>query len=81
MSAPELAQLEQKLDLLLTQYQRLKAEHGLLRAKQAELLAERNRLAEKNELATHKVETMLTRLRGLENKGLDGREQHSGEPS
>lgn len=75
MTAPDLIQLEQKLDVLLSQFQRLKAEHALLRAKQAELLAERNRLAEKNELATHKVETMLTRLRGLETRTQEGQER------
>lgn len=66
MQPAELQQLEQLIDQLLLQHQRLKTENATLRSKQAELLAERNRLAEKNELATHKVEAMLTRLRGLE---------------
>ena len=58
--------LELQLDQLLAQFQRLKNDNAELRTRQAELLAERNRLLEKNELATHKVEAMLTRLRGLE---------------
>lgn len=69
MSQADLQKLEVQLDQLLSQFQRLKSENAQLRAKAAELTAERSRLLEKNELAAHKVEAMLTRLRGLEQRG------------
>lgn len=69
MSQADLQKLEVQLDQLLSQFQRLKGENAQLRAKAAELAAERSRLLEKNELAAHKVEAMLIRLRGLEQRG------------
>ncbi|WP_235950836.1 TIGR02449 family protein [Permianibacter fluminis] len=69
MNQADLQKLEGQLDQLLSQFQRLKSENAQLRAKTAELTAERSRLLEKNELAAHKVEAMLTRLRGLEQRG------------
>ncbi len=68
MSHADLQQLEAQLDQLLAQHQRLKNDYAAVCAKNAQLTAERNRLQEKNELATHKVEAMLARLRGLEQK-------------
>lgn len=77
MSQADLQQLELQLDQLLSQFQRLKSENAQLRAKTAELAAERSRLLEKNELAAHKVEAMLARLRGLEQRA-DARGRNEG---
>jgi cell division protein ZapB len=46
----------------------LKDENKTLRAREQELVGERDRLAEKNDQAKHRVEDMLTRLKRLESE-------------
>lgn len=65
----EFATLEQQFDELLTRYQRMKDENQQLKSQQGLLKAECATLLQKNELATHKIEAMITRLKAMENEG------------
>lgn len=68
-SSPTVAQisnLEQQLDELLVLTQVLSKENKALRAQQKSWSSERAKLIEKNELAKHRVEAMITRLKALE---------------
>lgn len=66
MSEPLLAQLEEKLDLLIRRYQSLGAECKALREHQCAWEAERATLIEKNEIARARLEAMISRLKKLE---------------
>ena len=59
-------QLEQRVDELLVLTQMLSKENKALRAQQKNWSTERARLIEKNELAKGKVESMISRLKALE---------------
>ena len=61
-----LQELEEKLDLLIDQYQAVKKDNQLLRLHQQELLEEKAQLLEKTALARSRVEAMITRLKALE---------------
>lgn len=61
-----LQELEEKLDLLIEQYQAVKKDNQLLRLRQQELLEEKSLLLEKTALARSRVEAMITRLNALE---------------
>ena len=61
-------QLEQQLDVLLKRYQELRNENKTLRSTQSALEDERGKLLEKNELATSKIEAMISRLKTMEPK-------------
>ena len=61
-------QLEQQLDVLLERYQELRDENKNLRSSQSALEDERGKLLEKNELATSKIEAMISRLKTMEPK-------------
>ena len=61
-------QLEKQLDDLLSRYQALRDENKSLRSSQSVLEEERGKLLEKNELATGKIEAMITRLKTMESK-------------
>lgn len=62
----ELKVLEHRLDELIQLTQRLRDENRALRAKQSQLMLERAQLAEKNDLARSRVESMITRLKTME---------------
>ena len=63
----ELAALEAKLDALIVQFNLVKNENKLLKNKQDELIREKAKLLEKTTLAKSRVETMISRLKSLEN--------------
>ncbi|MCP3674642.1 MAG: TIGR02449 family protein [Gammaproteobacteria bacterium] len=58
-------QLEEQLDLLVSRYQELRDENKKLRSNQWDLVDERSKLLEKNELATSKIEAMISRLKTM----------------
>ena len=62
----QLNRLEQQVDELLVLTQVLSKENKALRNQQKNWSTERARLIEKNELAKHKVEAMITRLKALD---------------
>ncbi|OED35495.1 TIGR02449 family protein [Chromatiales bacterium (ex Bugula neritina AB1)] len=62
----QLLSLENKLSELIDMADRLKVENESLRAQQGNLVEERSRLIEKNDLAKSKVEAIITRLKSLE---------------
>mgnify|MGYP006149590931 CR=1 FL=1 len=62
----QLGQLEQQLDELVVLTQVLSKENTALRTQQKNWSTERAKLIEKNELAKHRVEAMITRLKALE---------------
>jgi len=63
----ELKALEDKLDLLIEQYNSLKHQNSFLKNKQEELVQEKAQLLEKTTLARIRVEAMITRLKAMEN--------------
>ncbi len=56
---------EQNLDRLIELCQQLKRDNQALRNREVDLLGERSQLMKKNEMAKHKVETMINRLQAL----------------
>jgi cell division protein ZapB len=62
----ELKDLEDKLDLLISQYQSVKSENNTLKTKQETLIMEKAKLLEKTTLARTRVEAMITRLKEME---------------
>lgn len=65
-SIEELDILEQRVDRLLTECQRLREENRILSEIQEQLKAERSNLQEKNELARSQIESMISRLKAME---------------
>ena len=61
-------QLEKQLDDLISRYQALRDENKVLRSTETALQDERGKLLEKNELATGKIEAMISRLKSMESK-------------
>ena len=59
-------QLEQQLDALIERYNELRDENRHLRSSQNQLEGERQKLLEKNEMATAKIEAMINRLKSME---------------
>ena len=68
MSEQEVKKLEYLVDDLLQACEHLNQENRLLRERQGQLLSERCKLVEKNELASSRVEAMIVRLKALEQK-------------
>ncbi|CAD5105821.1 TIGR02449 family protein [Zestomonas carbonaria] len=66
MEDADLQALTAKLELLIRRIEQLKAENQLLRAGERAWREERAHLIEKNEIARHKVESMISRLKALE---------------
>lgn len=73
MTDQNLLTLESKLDQLILQLERLQQENSALhkqtsnlKEREANWLAERSRLIEKNDLARNRVEAMISRLKSLE---------------
>tara|TARA_B100000959_G_C14593393_1_gene464992 strand:+ start:214 stop:438 length:225 start_codon:yes stop_codon:yes gene_type:complete len=62
----QLNQLEQQVDELVVITQVLSKENKALRTQQKNWSTERAKLIEKNELAKHRVEAMITRLKTLD---------------
>ena len=59
-------QLEQQLDSLIQRYQDLRDENRKLRTSKDALEGERQKLLDKNEMATAKIEAMISRLKSME---------------
>ena len=66
MAENQLKTLEQKIDELITLCHDLNRENQSLKAANANWQRERQELIDKNELARSKVESMLDRLRSME---------------
>lgn len=61
-----MTKLERWVDELIQTCERLGKENRMLRAQESELMVDRERLMEKNELARDRVEAMIMRLKALE---------------
>jgi len=68
MAESEISKLEQRIDELIELCDQLSSENTLLRERQNVLVDERARLIEKAEQARVRVETMLVRLKAMENE-------------
>lgn len=66
MALQDFDTLERRIDELVRMCARLGRENRALKAQQQAWTIERARLIEKNELAKHRVEAMISRLKGLE---------------
>ena len=66
MEDTDLQALMARLELLITRVEQLKRKNGLLLAQEKSWRDERAHLIEKNEIARQKVETMISRLKALE---------------
>ncbi len=62
----ELKDLEEKLDLLIEQYNAIKNENHSLKVKQVELVKQKAKLLEKTTLAKTRIEAMISRLKSME---------------
>ena len=66
MEDADLRALTAKLELLIQSVEQLKVQNRHLRASEKAWREERAHLIEKNEMARHKVESMISRLKALE---------------
>ncbi|MNF31130.1 hypothetical protein D3C85_946940 [compost metagenome] len=66
MEDVDLHALTTKLELLIQRVEQLKARNRVLLANEQAWREERAHLIEKNEMARHKVESMISRLKALE---------------
>jgi len=66
MEDAELHALTRKLELLIQRVEQLKTQNRSLLAGEKAWREERAHLIEKNEMARHKVEAMISRLKALE---------------
>ena len=66
MQQPELQALANKLDRLIEHCRKLEQENAAMREMQDDWNRERAQLIQKNDLAKHKIEAMIGRLRALE---------------
>ena len=64
----DLKKLEDKVDELIQTVERLRSENKTLRNSQTNLVAERDRLISKTEQARVRVESMIERLRAMEDE-------------
>lgn len=62
----EIKDLEEKIDELIQLCDEFEKKQALLEADRSNLMEERTRLLEKNEMAKSKVEAMIMRLKALE---------------
>lgn len=69
MSDTNLKSLEAKIDELIAFSAHLKQENEALKNREASLLKERSQLIEKTNLARQRVETLIKKLRTLEESG------------
>lgn len=63
------SELEQTVQDLIRLCNRLHEENSALRAREAELVKERDELLERNEIAKERVESIITRLKDMEHEG------------
>ncbi len=68
MDDSDLKKLETRVDDLIKAVDRLRSENKTLRESQTHLLTERNQLLEKTETARVRVESMINRLKAMENE-------------
>ncbi len=68
MDELDLKKLETRVDDLIKAVDRLQQENRTLRDSQTSLMSERNQLIEKTELARSRVETMIEKLKAMENE-------------
>lgn len=66
MEQSEVQALADKLDKLIERCEKLEKDNILLRERQNDWNQERAQLMHKNDLAKHKIEAMIGRLRALE---------------
>jgi len=66
MEDNDLQALMARLELLINRVEQLKTQNGLLLAQEKTWREERAHLIEKNEIARQKVESMISRLKALE---------------
>ena len=66
MEDSDLQALMARLELLIKRVEQLKSQNGLLLAQEKTWREERAHLIEKNEIARQKVESMISRLKALE---------------
>lgn len=66
MSSPDIKTLSARIDSLVDLAERLMADNRALREREQGLLAERDDLQKKNELAKARVEAIILRLKALE---------------
>lgn len=66
MEDTDLQALMARLELLISRVEQLKSQNGLLLAQEKTWREERAHLIEKNEIARRKVESMISRLKALE---------------
>ncbi|MET1079280.1 MAG: TIGR02449 family protein [Pseudomonas sp.] len=66
MEDANLLALTVKFELLIQRVEQLKADKRVLQANEKAWREERAQLIEKNEMARHKVESMISRLKALE---------------
>jgi cell division protein ZapB len=62
-----IAEVEGKLEQLVQRCQQLEADNRALRQQEQEWISERARLMETNELASSRIESLITRLKQSEN--------------
>lgn len=66
MEDDDLQMLTRRLELLIQRLEQIKAHNRFLLANEKAWREERAHLIEKNEIARHKVESMISRLKALE---------------
>lgn len=66
MEQSELEALARRIDQLIERNQQLAAENARLHQAQEDWQRERVRLMQKNDMARHRIEAMISRLRSLE---------------
>ena len=68
MEESDLKKLEQRVDELIGAVDRLKSENQSLRENKTSLETERSQLLQKTELARSRVESMINRLKAMEDE-------------
>jgi cell division protein ZapB len=68
MEKDAIQQLEQQVDELLRASRRIREENMLLKSQQVAWLTERTQLVEKTEMARSRIETMVGRLKELDDE-------------
>ncbi|MFT7371987.1 MAG: cell division protein ZapB [Oleiphilaceae bacterium] len=66
MEASQLKLFSDKVEKLIEYCQKLESDNSLLKAQQDEWSGERIKLMQKNDLAKNKIESMIGRLKSLE---------------
>ena len=64
----DIKKLEDRVDELITTVERLRSENKTLRQSQTHLAAERDKLITKTEQARRRVESMIERLKAMDNE-------------